>query len=112
VIAAQHALAFLLVVVYPVWDYFDARDLRAGINPAAKLRYYKKTMLLLWLAALVALIVAGPRILALRIQLPYIAQLHPFITRTLAAALVIATFTSCWVRTCKVCATKKCGAFY
>lgn len=89
-IAAQHALAFLQVVAYPVWDYFDTRELRAGANPAAKLRYYKKTLVLEWLAAVAALVVAGPRIVTLRIRLPYIAQLHPFITRTLAAALLIA----------------------
>ena len=89
-IAVQHVLAFLLVVVYPVWDYFDTRELRAGANPAAKLNYYKKTFVLEWLAAIAALVVAGPRILTLRVRLPYIAQLHPFITRTLAAALLIA----------------------
>jgi len=89
VIAAQHALAFLLVVVYPIWDYFGTRELRAGTNPSAKLRYYKKTFALEWLAAAAALFIAGPRIFLLSIQLPYIGQLHSFITRTLAAALVI-----------------------
>jgi membrane protease YdiL (CAAX protease family) len=86
----QHVLAFLVVVVYPIWDYYDTRELKAGANPSAKLRYYKKTLALEWLAAIAALFVAGPRIFALTVQLPRIALLHPIITRTLAAALVIA----------------------
>jgi hypothetical protein len=36
----------MLLAVYPVWDYFDTRELRTGTNPQAKLQYYKKTILL------------------------------------------------------------------
>jgi membrane protease YdiL (CAAX protease family) len=56
---AQHLLMVFLVVVGPVWDYFDTRPLKANPSSAARLGYYFRTILWLWTASCVALWTTG-----------------------------------------------------
>ena len=56
---AAHLLAFLLVVVGPVWDYFDTRSLKAHPSPQLRLRYYRQTSVWLWIATGVACWASG-----------------------------------------------------
>lgn len=51
---ADHVLAFFLVVVGPVWDYFETRALKASPSGAARVRYYRQTVVWVWIATGVA----------------------------------------------------------
>jgi uncharacterized protein len=53
-IVAAHLLAFVLVVLWPVWDDRQLRSLRAHPSGPARLAYYRQLTLLLWIAAGVA----------------------------------------------------------
>lgn len=88
-ITAQHALAVLLVIAYPAWDWFDTRKLRAGRDPGAKLRYYRKTIFLEWCATIAVLWAAGTKIGGLRVQRPRLAGPALLLVRAAEAALVI-----------------------
>jgi uncharacterized protein len=88
----EHGLAIGLLAVYPAWDYFDTRELRAGVNPKAKLRYYKKTFLLEWIAAILAIRAAGRTIFLVHVEPLRLASLHPVISKILSlgfAALIV-----------------------
>jgi uncharacterized protein len=87
---AQHALAFLVVVVYPLWDLYDTREMKSGKNPSAKLRYYKTTMTLLWLFTAAALYASGTGIFFLGVDLPRFIQSHPTAYKVFAVALIAA----------------------
>jgi membrane protease YdiL (CAAX protease family) len=54
-----HLLAFFLVVVGPVWDYFETRPLKAHPSPELRLRYYRQTFVWLWIATGVACWASG-----------------------------------------------------
>lgn len=47
-------LVLFLVVVGPIWDYFETRSLKAHSSGQARLHYYRKTVAWLWLAAAIA----------------------------------------------------------
>jgi len=51
---AAHLLALFLIVVGPVWDYFEGRLLKANPNSERRLRYYWRTVLWLLVATGVA----------------------------------------------------------
>ncbi len=50
----DHLLAFFLVVVGPIWDYFGTRPLKANPSGAARLHYYRQTFVWLWITTGVA----------------------------------------------------------
>jgi uncharacterized protein len=56
---ATHLLAFFLIVVWPIWDYFDTRPLKANPTLRARLRYYRQISALLWIATGVAVWASG-----------------------------------------------------
>ncbi len=56
---SQHLLAVFLIVVLPVWDYFETKRLKTSADPEAKVRSYWMTMAWLWLATAIAAVVAG-----------------------------------------------------
>ena len=58
-LVAVHLLALLLVVVGPIWDYFDTRRLKAHPSRQLRLRYYRQTFVWLWIAAGVACWASG-----------------------------------------------------
>jgi CAAX protease family protein len=75
-IAVKHALAAVLLVVYPAWDYFDTRLLRSGTDSREKLRYYQRTFGFEWIAAALALWSMGPRLFLFPSGLPAFATGH------------------------------------
>lgn len=50
----DHVMALLLVVVSPLWDWFDTRALKAQPTAQGRLRYYKQTIVILAIAASIA----------------------------------------------------------
>ncbi len=56
---AVHLLALFLVVVGPVWDFFDTRALKAHPSARSRVRYYLQTIVWLWIAAGVAVWASG-----------------------------------------------------
>ncbi len=56
---AQYLLMLFLVVVGPVWDYFDTKSLKANPSSAARLSYYRRTILWLLTASAIALWTTG-----------------------------------------------------
>jgi uncharacterized protein len=51
---ATHLLALLLVVIWPAWDYWRLRLLKARPDASSRLRYYRQLTVCLWSAALAA----------------------------------------------------------
>jgi membrane protease YdiL (CAAX protease family) len=51
---AQHLLALFLIVLGPIWDYFHTLPLKASPSGPARLRYYQRTMLWLWISSAIA----------------------------------------------------------
>jgi len=47
-------LALFLLLIGPVWDYFDTRGLKSNPSSRARLRYYLQTIVWLWIAAIAA----------------------------------------------------------
>jgi hypothetical protein len=88
----ENILAAFLLVIYPVWDYFDTRELRTGSNPRARIRYYRKTALHEWIAAGAAFWAAGPIILSLQLAGTGISWLPVTLVRWTTAAVTILFF--------------------
>jgi membrane protease YdiL (CAAX protease family) len=57
----QHLLFLFLLVVAPVWDYYDTRRLKRNPSSQGKSRYYKTVMVWLWIGSILALLVVGWR---------------------------------------------------
>jgi uncharacterized protein len=57
----QHALVFFLIVVLPLWDWYEIPRLKASTEPRKKVRYYGKIVTVLWVCALVAALTIGPK---------------------------------------------------
>jgi uncharacterized protein len=53
-VLAAHLLALFLIVVGPVWDYFETRPLKADPSGQRRVHYYRTTILWLWIATGVA----------------------------------------------------------
>jgi membrane protease YdiL (CAAX protease family) len=51
---ARHLLAFVLVVVAPIWDHYDMKKLKSSTDPGRKVRYYRKIIAASWLLAALA----------------------------------------------------------
>jgi membrane protease YdiL (CAAX protease family) len=64
-IAVQHLLFFFLVVVTPVWDYYDTRRLKRSRDSGRKIRYYRTLAAWLWIATAVAYLAVGFRPLSI-----------------------------------------------
>ncbi len=60
-VAVQHLLCFFLVVVTPIWDYYDTRRLKGNPQSSRKVRYYQTLSAWLWIAAVVAYLAVGFR---------------------------------------------------
>ena len=57
----QHLLFIFLLVVAPIWDYWDTRRLKRSPSSPAKLRYYKTLCSWLWSASIAAWLMLGWR---------------------------------------------------
>jgi len=53
-IAFEHALALFLFVGVPIWDALETRALKTSTNPRRKVLSYRRILLVLWTAAIVA----------------------------------------------------------
>lgn len=72
----QHALAAALIAVYPAWDLYDTRELRAGTDPREKLRYYQRTLGFEWIVAALAVWAMGRKLFVFPAGLPGFASSH------------------------------------
>lgn len=57
----QHLLFFYLLVVAPIWDFYDTRKLKRNPTSEHKLRYYKTICTSLWIASALAVVALGFR---------------------------------------------------
>ena len=57
----QHLLFLFLLVVAPVWDYYDTSRLKRNPSSRGKIRYYKTVTAWLWIGSILALFVVGWR---------------------------------------------------
>ena len=85
----QHALAAALIVVYPVWDLYDTREMRAGTDPREKLRYYQRTLGFEWIVAALAVWALGPKLFVFPAALPGISSSHAVVYRVAGYALAL-----------------------
>jgi len=58
-ILLQHLLVFFLIVVTPLWDWFEIPRLKASTAPRKKIRFFRKIILASWICAFVAMLTAG-----------------------------------------------------
>lgn len=63
-VLAAHLLAGFLVIVGPIWDYFDTRPLKANPSSQLRLRFYRRTFVWLWIATGLACWAAGFSVLS------------------------------------------------
>jgi uncharacterized protein len=55
----QHVLVFFLIVVTPLWDWYEIPRLKASTDPAKKIKFYGKIVAASWACALVAALTVG-----------------------------------------------------
>ncbi len=55
----QHLLVLLLAVGIPLWDWYEVPRLKASTDPRKKVKFYRRTVSLLWICALIAVISIG-----------------------------------------------------
>jgi hypothetical protein len=53
-IAAEHALAAVLLLGFPLWDVLETRALKTGTNPRRRVLMYQRLAAVLWVCALAA----------------------------------------------------------
>jgi uncharacterized protein len=57
----QHLLFLLLLVIAPIWDFYDTRRLKRNPSSERKIRYYKTICAWLWIASALAVVAIGLR---------------------------------------------------
>ncbi len=55
----QHVLVFFLIVMTPLWDWYEIPRLKASSDPRKKIRFYGKIAVASWVCALVAALTIG-----------------------------------------------------
>jgi len=55
----QHVLVFVLIVVAPLWDWYEIPRLKASTAPRKKIRFYAEIVTASWICALVAALTIG-----------------------------------------------------
>ena len=55
----QHLLVFFLIVVTPLWDWYEIPKLKASVAPRKKIRFYQKIVAASWACAMVAVVTIG-----------------------------------------------------
>jgi len=58
-IVVQHVLVFFLIVVTPLWDWYEIPRLKASPAPRKKVRFYGKIVAASWICASVAALTIG-----------------------------------------------------
>lgn len=87
----QHILAFLLIVVWPVWDHIEMKRLKQSTASSAKVDSYRRIIVVEWLATAVAVAAVAPTNLAIirGAALPGLTTGLSKISPAFAAGLVI-----------------------
>jgi len=83
----QHLLFVFLLVIAPVWDYWDTQRLKRSPSSAGKIRYYKTLCSWLWVGSAIAALIVGWRVFTIRAA-P--AEIPWFLNHTWVRYLVIA----------------------
>lgn len=52
----QHLLTLVLIVVMPLWDWYEIPRLKASTEPRKKIRYYGRIVAALWICAVIAVV--------------------------------------------------------
>jgi uncharacterized protein len=90
----QHLLFVFLLVIAPVWDYWDTLRLKRSPSSAGKIRYYKTLCSWLWIGSAVALMTLGWQALftisPTPSEIPWLLE-HAWV-RYLVVALVVVVF--------------------
>jgi membrane protease YdiL (CAAX protease family) len=55
----QHLLFLFLLIVAPIWDFYDTSRLKKNPSSAGKIRYYKTLSAWLWISSVVACLAVG-----------------------------------------------------
>src|ERR1039458_3810809 len=55
----QHVLVFFLIVVTPLWDWYEIPRLKASTDPGKKVRFYGKIAVASWICAVLAALTVG-----------------------------------------------------
>ena len=55
-VLVQHVLVFFLIVVTPLWDWYEIPRLKASTEPRKKVRFYRKILAASWACAIVAVL--------------------------------------------------------
>ena len=55
----QHVLVFFLIVVTPLWDWYEIPRLKASTDPGKKIRFYWKIAVASWVCAVLAVLTVG-----------------------------------------------------
>jgi uncharacterized protein len=55
----QHLLVLFLIVVTPLWDWYEIPRLKASTEPGKKVRFYRKIVIASWICAAVATLTIG-----------------------------------------------------
>jgi uncharacterized protein len=55
----QHLLVFVLIVVTPLWDWYEIPRLKASTDPGKKIRFYWKIAVASWVCAVLAVLTVG-----------------------------------------------------
>jgi len=55
----QHALVFFLILVTPLWDWYEIPRLKASADPRKKIKFYGKIIAASWMCAVAALSTVG-----------------------------------------------------
>jgi hypothetical protein len=55
----QHLLVFVLIVVMPLWDWYEIPRLKASTDPGKKIKFYGKIAAASWVCAVVAVLTVG-----------------------------------------------------
>jgi uncharacterized protein len=58
-ILAQHVLVFVLIVVMPLWDWYELPRLKASTDFGKKIKFYGKIVAASWVCAVVAVLTVG-----------------------------------------------------
>jgi membrane protease YdiL (CAAX protease family) len=104
----QHLLFVFLLFIAPAWDYYDTKRVKRNPDSARRIRYYRTVILWLWIAAIVACAVVGPRSIFTIVPASYEAPwlyghlwvrfVVDVVLALLTAAMVLPYLTVTWMR--------------
>jgi membrane protease YdiL (CAAX protease family) len=93
----QHLLFLFLLVVAPIWDWYDTRKLKRNPSSEQKVRYYKTLCAWLWIASALAVVAIGFHPLFTISPSPVEASwllLHPWVRYLIEALIAIVVIIS------------------